>query len=108
MLLLKDGVQLNGNKYINAILTAVQTVFDSHGWLVTVTAGRDGHEGKVSYHNDNRALDIRFWDVPAEQRRQVGVEIAAKLPPYYDVLVETNHFHIEADAKKEGLGHGPI
>ena len=107
MLLLKDGVQINGNKYINAILTAVQTVYDLHNWPAVITAGRDGHEGKVSYHNDNRALDIRFWDVPPEQRRAVAAAITAKLPAYYDVVVERDHFHIEADAKKEGLGHGP-
>jgi hypothetical protein len=103
MLLLKDGVQINGNKYINKILEAVQVVFDFHSWPVVITAGRDGHEGKVSYHNDNRALDIRFWDVPPEQRRQVAADIAAKLPAYYDVVVERDHYHIEADEKKEGL-----
>ncbi len=108
MLLLKDGVQINGNKYTNAILEAVQTVFDLHHWPVVVTAGRDGHVGKVSYHNTNRALDIRFWDIPQEQRRSIGLEIQAKLPPFYEVVLERDHFHIEADGKKEGLGHGPL
>jgi len=105
MLLLKDGVVLVGNKYINTILQAVQTVYETRGWHTTVTSGKDSHDHKISYHNDGRALDIRFWDVPVDQRSIVAQAFRDKLPGYYDVIVEKDHFHIEADAKKEA-SHG--
>lgn len=99
MLQLKDGVVLAGNKYINAMLTAVQLVFVRHNWLVVITSGRDSHD--TGYHPLDRAIDIRFWDIPPEQRRSVADEIRALLPPYYDLVIETDHYHLEADAKKE-------
>lgn len=103
MLLLKDGVVLVGNRYTNAILQAVQTVYEARGWNTVITAGKDSHEHKISYHNDGRALDIRFWDVPVDQRERVAQAFRDKLPKYYDVVVEKDHYHIEADAKKEGV-----
>ncbi len=101
MLLLKDGVLLKGTKYINAILTAVQKVYEKRGVNTIITAGRDGHAGIVSYHNDDKALDVRFWLFTIPQRELVATEIRAQLPHYYDVVVEGDHFHIECDTKRE-------
>lgn len=101
MLLLKDGVILAGNKYTNEILRAVQEVYARYNSAVIVTAGRDGTHGEHSYHYTDRACDIRFWDIPPEKRRAVAAEIKTKLPAFYDVVFEIDHYHIEADAKRE-------
>lgn len=98
---LKAGVVLHGNKYINAILMAAQLVYTRHGQNLVVTSGDDGVHGPNSYHPKHRALDIRFWDILPEDRRKVGDEIRALLPPYYDVVMESDHFHVEADEQKE-------
>lgn len=98
---LKDGVVITGNKYTNAILHAVQVVYGRHEILAMVTSGNDSTHGPHSYHGKDRALDIRFWDIQAENRRAVADEIRAILPPFYDVVIETDHYHIEADEKKE-------
>lgn len=99
MLMLKDGVVLAGNRYINAMLYAVQTVYTPYGWDVVVTSGRDSHN--TGYHPQDRAIDVRFWMVPREARLSVAARIRTLLPAYYDLIVEPDHYHIEADARKE-------
>jgi hypothetical protein len=99
---LKDGVLVAGNKYTNAIMTATQAVYGKHGWDVVVTAGRDGKHSEKSLHYEDRALDIRFWMIPEDHREGVAAEIRARLPVWYDVVIEGDHYHIEADKVKEG------
>ena len=99
---LKDGVTLVGNKYINEMLRVVQFVFGNFGIeIATITSGTDGVHGPNSYHAKERALDVRFWNVPEPQRLFVAISLRRWLPDFYDVVTETNHYHIEADANKE-------
>lgn len=103
MLQLKDHVVIRGNVYTNAILRAVQLVYARYtaDRLEVVTSGNDSKHGIASYHYKDRALDIRFWNISAAQREQVAQELRAELPPFYDVVVEADHYHIEADEVKE-------
>jgi hypothetical protein len=110
---LKDGVTLVGNRYVNEMLRAVQIAFGDHGLPVaTITSGIDGTHGLNSYHAKGRAIDVRSWNIPADKRLEVVITIRKWLPPFYDVvyeqavvsngkIVKGEHFHIEADAKKE-------
>jgi hypothetical protein len=99
---LKDGVVIHGNQYTNAILTAIQIAFGDHDIpVVYVTAGSDGTHGVNSYHYTHRALDVRFWNVAVDLREAVAKTIRQYLPRFYDVVIESDHYHIEADAKKE-------
>jgi hypothetical protein len=107
MFQLKDGATIVGNKYTNLILKAVQIAMDGLGDVV-VTAGRDGKHGVESYHYLDRALDIRFWQIAPDDRGRIAATIRTLLPPYFDVVVEATHFHIEADAKKEQRYAGGI
>jgi hypothetical protein len=106
MLTLKDGCVITGNKYTNKILETVQFVYFRHGWNVVITSGDDGEHSEHSYHAQHRALDVRFWDIPPEERRAVAQEIRTLLPSYYDVVLESDHYHIEADAFKEAAVKG--
>lgn len=102
MFQLKWGVVVAGNEYTNAIMRAVQLAYARYGLgEVVLTAGRDGKHGPKSYHYQDRALDIRFWQIKEEDRGKVAAWIKAELPPFYDVVVESDHYHIEADAEKE-------
>ena len=112
MLQLKDGVLVCGNKYINTILIAAQTVYGRHGWPTWVTSGRDSHE--TGYHPQDRALDLRCSMIPEVERVGIKNELQQMLPKFYDVVYEPEvtkggvvvkgaHFHIEADAKKESV-----
>ena len=102
MIQLKYGVLVAGNQYTNAIMRATEIAYRKYGLdEVTLTAGRDGKHGPKSYHYQDRALDIRFWSIPEADRGKVAAWIKAELPPFYDVVIESDHYHIEADAEKE-------
>lgn len=95
---IKDSsVKVPNNQYTAAIQFAVETVYKKHGLEPTCTSGNDGTHSLSSLHYDDRALDFRFWDL----LNSVANEIKKILPEYYDVVVEKDHFHIEADIKKE-------
>ena len=97
---LKDGVMIVGNYYINLIIKAAQIAMRDTCDVI-ITAGRDGQHGTTSYHYQDRALDLRFWHIDPDKREQIADAIRAILPSYFDVVMEKDHYHIEADAKKE-------
>lgn len=101
MLQLKENVIIHGNKYTNAILEAVQLSYARRNANVIITSGNDSIHGPNSYHGQNRAIDIRFWQIPEGERKLVAHEIRELLPAYYDVVTESDHYHIESDAVKE-------
>jgi len=102
MLLFADGVRFNANKYTNTIIGAAQRAYAKHGiFLVTVTSGNDKVHGPNSYHAKDRALDLRFWNIHELDRPAVAQTMRSLLPPYYDVVIEDDHFHVEADENKE-------
>jgi hypothetical protein len=39
--------------------------------------------------------------VPDEKRLDVALSIRKWLPAFYDVVTEVDHYHLEADEKKE-------
>ena len=111
---LKDGTVLKGNKYINEMLQRVQFVFGDFGVEVAViTSGVDGVHGPNSYHAKERAIDVRSWNVPPEDKRPRRCHFITQMAP--TILrrgVRTrcherwqdrqgDHYHLEADAKKE-------
>lgn len=95
---LKDtSVLVTKNEYTSSIQQAVENVYKAFGLDPVCTSGNDGKHKPNSEHYKDRALDIRFWDV----LQFVADRIKAHLPPFYDVVVEKDHFHIEADSRKE-------
>ena len=95
---LKDAtVVYHRNLYTEAIEKAVNQVYGEYGLNPVCTSGNDSKHGKNSYHYQDRALDIRFWDILGV----VAAKLKKVLPPYYDVVVEMDHIHIEADKVKE-------
>jgi len=95
---LKDSsIVVSNNVYTDTIKQAVEKVYAAFGLDPVCTSGNDGKHKPNSEHYKDRALDFRFWDV----LQFVADQIKANLPPYYDVVVEKDHFHIEADSRKE-------
>ncbi len=91
------SVIITKNEYISSIQQAVEKVYAAFGLDPVCTSGNDGKHKLNSEHYKDRALDFRFWDV----LQFVADRIKANLPPFYDVVVEKDHFHIEADSRKE-------
>mgnify|MGYP003393010141 FL=1 len=101
MLYFKYGVKLNSTVYTDEILQAVQRVWEKRGLDATVTSANDSTHGPNSYHMKDRAVDIRLWNVPDADRVYLLTQLKAALPAFYDVVLEKDHYHIEADEVKE-------
>jgi hypothetical protein len=72
----------------NALLLQSDTV---------VTSGNDSHHMKGSRHYSDQALDLRTRDLTPAQIQAWAVEIRRRLGAGYDVVVESDHIHVEHD-----------
>lgn len=94
-----NTVVVVANVYTDTIRHAVDRVYRNYGLEPVCTSGQDSLDKHktTGMHPKGRALDIRFWDL----LDVVANQIRAQLPHWYEVLVEKDHFHIEADSKHE-------
>lgn len=121
MIAFKPEVRLSGENLTTpsvAILgSLVRTAPAMQGDVIVVTSANDGRHGPGSLHGKGRAFDVRFLGerdgavVPAGPGwidlaiRQRGVATAwvtrlrAALGPEYDVVLESDHVHLEYDPK---------
>ena len=74
--------------------------FAPHVVDVVITSASDGVHMDDSLHYCDRAIDLRTWHI---ERRQLELMTAflrdelTQLSPFYDVVLETDHLHIEYD-----------
>lgn len=66
-----------------------------HGEEAIITSAVDGKHSLTSLHYSGNAVDIRSRFFSEEEATQVRNEIADRLGIDYDVILETNHIHIE-------------
>lgn len=97
---LKDGVSLEGVQWqMFAAAVKAEAVYKRYGYELTITAGTDGQHGVHSLHYTGLALDCRTRDVEAAQVPRLQREIAQELGKDYDVVLESDHIHVEYDPK---------
>jgi len=99
-MMFKDAtVVVNPNKYTDRIKRAVEIVYQEYGIEPTCTSGNDSTKHKKgSMHYKDRALDFRTWDL---LELLIVRKVKALLPPWYEVYIEKDHIHIEADERHE-------
>jgi hypothetical protein len=66
-------------------------------YTMTITSANDGIHKKGSKHYENNAIDIRTRDMI--NRTLTQKQIAYTLGKDYDVILESDHIHIEYDPK---------
>ena len=66
-------------------------------YVMTITSGNDGLHMKGSKHYTNEAIDIRIRDMV--NRHRTFRDIQRDLGKDYDVVLESDHIHIEYDPK---------
>lgn len=99
---IKPGVKIQGA--IPQIVMAMSVASEAcklvlgRNYIMTVTSVVDGIHKRQSAHYTGRAFDIRIRDMGGEEAR-VGQNISAFLGPQFDVIVASNHIHIEWDPK---------
>ncbi len=73
-------------------------------WGPTVTYGTEGIHSPGSLHYKGFAIDIRTYNLPGGCQgsvvKKIVQELKIKLGYNYDVILETDHIHIEYDPKK--------
>jgi len=102
MISLKEGVTVRG---ICAEMvfghTVVSSIFTAHGLDVVVTSGTDGVHGRASRHWSGSALDYRTRHITATGlKERIAGEASAALGLDFDVVLESDHLHIEFDPKR--------
>ena len=66
-----------------------------------ITSASDGKHGPNSLHYKGKALDLRTKNLRPEQVHPVYVALNEALSPGgFDVVLETDHIHVEFDPKE--------
>lgn len=102
MLLIKSKqVNLNGLEWPTVFALAVATfIYQTHNLDLTITSALDGTHSENSLHYSGRAIDIRIKNVPTDDMKNLIVEeLRNSLGDAYDIIVESDHIHIEFDPK---------
>lgn len=78
----------------------VNEVYQSFGYEFVITSLNDSEHIEGTLHFNGNAFDARVKHIPLEKRQLLVNRIVKHLNSNYDVVLETNHLHIEYDAKK--------
>lgn len=87
-----------------------EAVFEEYGYDLIITSGRDGTHKRASAHYSGRAADYRIRHIAgypdlghnAPEIQAIVSDLGTALGRYYDVVLESNHIHVEFDPK-EGI-----
>ena len=96
MLKVKNGVSPK-NLVIAAAAANVAHVMDV---TVYITSGTDGKHMTGSKHYTGEALDLRISNLTKPQIHEVVSRLKTRLGLDYDVILESDHIHIEHDPNR--------
>jgi hypothetical protein len=102
MLFIKSSVRIAGMRP-EILLAAVvaERVYEKAGYDCTITSCVDGQHMAGSLHYKGAAIDLRTKQVAhAIELKQIVDPIKECLGADFDVVVETDHLHIEFDPKQ--------
>lgn len=98
---LKLGASLDSLKPV--ILRAIATIDEIHLDLfnteIVITSGADGQHGSHSLHYQGFTIDLRTRNLTIDQRKIFSNRVKEKLGRDFDVILESDHMHIEYDPK---------
>jgi len=102
---LKDGVNMLGvNWRLRQAMIEAERVYDRFGVELVITSLNDGRHGYMSFHYFGLAMDLRTRDFK-DKKQSVDATLVLKdelrsINPYFDVVLERNHIHVEFDIKR--------
>lgn len=96
---IKDGVDLRGLQPVMSVaLDVSRDAYRKYGSEVVLTSGRDGNHKANSKHYEGLAVDLRISNLGGKEK-SVFNEIKNALNEQWDVVLESDHIHIEFDPK---------
>jgi len=99
--IVKSGANIRGlNPVMRKAIDVADDVYTKHGKTLVITSGLDGTHKPMSYHYFALAIDLRTSYFTPDEAKVVAGEIQAKLGFPYEVVVETDHLHLEWDFDK--------
>lgn len=75
-------------------------VYTQRGHPFTVTSMEDSVHGPRSLHPSGNAADLRTRNLPVQALPDLVKALKLALGPQYDVVLESDHIHLEYDIKK--------
>ena len=94
-MLLKAGVDISRlNREPRRSLRLVTVILAGFGGELIITSTYEGTHGEGSLHYSNDAYDIRE---PLKNSASAVMQLKASLGSDYDVVLESDHIHIEYD-----------
>lgn len=101
MINLKPGTRLHGIKpEMMVALMSAQDVWRDFGQVLVITSCVDGKHTRASKHYSGCAVDLRTSVLNADQQKQAQKLLADALGSDFDVILESDHMHIEYDPKE--------
>ena len=107
-LCLKDGVHINGAHFDPAMVRIIDVARETAPMLekgtVWITSATDSEHMEGSLHFENKAFDIRIRNIIGhvqDEARLWAERMQVALGDDYDVLLESDHIHVEYDHKEE-------
>lgn len=103
-MILKHGVKISGIRpELVLALFMAERVYANHGERLTITSVLDGEHMMASLHYIGCAADLRR---PATHFREIADHIRDNLGVEFDVVLNTDHIHIEFQPKDAQGRHG--
>ena len=106
-LCLKDDVQINGAHFDSVMVRIIDVARETAPMLekgtVWITSANDSNHMTGSLHYENRAFDIRIRNIIGQvssEARLWAERIQVALGDDYDVLLESDHIHVEYDPQE--------
>lgn len=95
----KPGTVLSNQPEMEYARRVVARIWQARGYSLTVTSGYDGAHQAQSKHYQGLAEDYRTRDVRPEDLPSMVAAVRATLGSDYDVVLESDHLHVEYDPK---------
>ena len=92
---LKQGVLGDVSRQIRRAIGTVHSLHQQKGEDLFITSLREGTHSAGSLHYDGQAFDSR----PGQVTRAEALKALNAISPFYDVIDETDHLHVEWDQK---------
>ncbi len=97
---IKEGVRIAGARpeLLFGLLVA-EDVFRGRGFDLIVTSVLEGNHHAGSLHYKGLAADVRTRHLPEGMKRVLHDELQTALGTDWDVVLESDHLHLEYDVK---------